>query len=91
MQICTNLHLMQSRKVNGRKIRALRRAAKITTNELVEILDAREGVKRHPDTIRNIELGHAQPSGELLQAIAKVLGVQPDDLLRGRKTRASAS
>lgn len=82
---------MQARKVNGRKIRALRKAADISTNELVEILAAREGVKRHPDTIRNIELGHAQPSSELLEAIARVLGVVPDDLLRGRKAKASTS
>lgn len=81
IQICTNLHCMQVTKADGRKIRALREAADLTVDELVTVLDKRENLRRHPDTIRNFELGYKQPGFKLLNAIARVLEVPREALL----------
>jgi transcriptional regulator with XRE-family HTH domain len=72
---------MQLTRADGKKIRARREAADLTVDELVAKLTKREKIQRHPDTIRNVELGHAQPSFKLLNAIARVLGVPREDLL----------
>lgn len=72
---------MQVTKADGRKIRALREAADLTVDELVEVLAERENMQRHPDTIRNFELGYKQPGFKLLNAIARVLDVPREDLL----------
>lgn len=72
---------MQVTKADGRKIRALREAADLTVDELVEVLAQRENLRRHPDTIRNFELGYKQPGFKLLNAIARVLNVPREELL----------
>jgi len=72
---------MQVTKADGRKIRALREAADLTVDELVEALAKREGLRRHPDTIRNFELGYKQPGFKLLNAIARILDVPREELL----------
>ncbi|MFG1963182.1 helix-turn-helix domain-containing protein [Nonomuraea sp. NPDC049028] len=72
---------MQLTRADGKKIRARREAADLTVDELVAKLAKREKMQRHPDTIRNVELGHAQPGFKLLNAIARVLGVPREDLL----------
>lgn len=72
---------MQLTRADGKKIRARREAADLTVDELVAKLAKREKIQRHPDTIRNVELGHAQPGFKLLNAIARVLGVPREDLL----------
>lgn len=72
---------MQVTRADGRKIRALREAADLTVDELVEALSEREGMRRHPDTIRNFELGYKQPGFKLLNAIARILDVPREELL----------
>lgn len=72
---------MQETRADGPKIRKLRMDADLTVDELVEILAKREGLIRHPDTIRNAELGHKEPGFKLLNAIARVLGVPREELL----------
>lgn len=74
---------MQVTRADGRKIRALREAADLTVDELVTALAEREGLSRHPDTIRNFELGYKQPGFKLLNAIARILGVPREELLAG--------
>lgn len=71
---------MPARKADGTKIRAAREDANLTVDELVEVLETQEGITRHPDTIRNVELGHAQPGLKLFNAIAKVLHVSRKSL-----------
>lgn len=83
-------HAMRSGKADGQKIRALREAADLTVDELVEALAQREGIRRHPDTIRNFELGHKQPGLKVLNAIARVFGVDRDELLVAEQPKASA-
>jgi transcriptional regulator with XRE-family HTH domain len=72
---------MQVTKADGRKIRARREAADLTIDELVAKLAKRESMHRHPDTIRNVELGYAQPGFKLLNAIARVLEVPREALM----------
>ncbi|MEV4247024.1 helix-turn-helix transcriptional regulator [Streptosporangium canum] len=72
---------MQVTKADGRKIREKREAADLTVDELVDALTKREKITRHPDTIRNLELGHKQPGFKLLNAIARVLNVPREELL----------
>lgn len=77
--------------VDGAKIRKERERANLTIDGLVEALRDEEGLTRHPDTLRNVELGR-QPGLELFNAIARVLnrrtGVDRDELLTpARKAR----
>lgn len=67
--------------------------------ELVEKV-REDGIDVHPDHIRNIELGHKQPSPKLAGAISRALAVQKYVLLvpsfqpsgpRPRKTSRAAS
>lgn len=80
---------MQVTKADGRKIRALREAADLTVDELVKALADREGLNRHPDTIRNFELGYTQPGFKLLNAIARILNVPRERLLADDEETAS--
>ena len=59
-------------EADGDKIRRERERADLTINGLAEALRTEEGIARHPDTLRNIELGR-QPGLELFNAIARVL------------------
>jgi transcriptional regulator with XRE-family HTH domain len=74
--------------VDGRKMRLAREAADLTVNQLVERLRQDEDIDRNPNTIRNVELGHARPSLELFNAYCRVVGADREDLLlkprRGR-------
>lgn len=65
---------------DGPKMRAAREAAGLTVGQLVERLRA-EGIERHPDSIRNVELGHQQPGLEVLDAYASIVGVNREALL----------
>jgi transcriptional regulator with XRE-family HTH domain len=82
----------QITRADGAKMRAAREAADLTVDELVAALREREGIARHPDTIRNAELGHSQPGFKLLNAIARVLDLPREALLADKapKTRKSA-
>jgi transcriptional regulator with XRE-family HTH domain len=72
---------MQVTRADGKKIRARREAADLTVDELVQLLETRENMRRHPDTIRNFELGYTQPGFKLLNAIARILDVPREELL----------
>lgn len=74
--------MAQLTQADGTKIRRERERQELTVDELVARLQADEGIQRHPDYIRNIELGHKQPSVLLLGSIARVLGV-PRETLEG--------
>lgn len=74
---------------DGRKMRLAREAADLTVDDLVERL-REEGIERHPDTIRNIELGYQQPGLEVFNAYARIVGVQRLDLAADDPTAKSA-
>lgn len=78
---------MPQLQADGKKIRRIRTRLDISVNELVAALAEHQGLPRHPDYIRNIELGHKQPSAELLGGIARVLGVSRDQLLASSKPK----
>ncbi|MCO6011464.1 hypothetical protein NE236_41595 [Actinoallomurus purpureus] len=52
---------------------------------------ADQGVIRHADTIRNIELGHTQPSDKLLNAMARVFDARRETLLLRPAPRTSSA
>lgn len=66
---------MPTTQANGAAIRAIRERSDLTIKDLVVALSD-EGMAIHPDYLRNIELGHKQPSERLLGAIARALRVQ---------------
>jgi len=65
---------------DGSRMRRARETAGLTVGQLVERL-REEGIDRHPDSIRNVELGHQQPGLEVLDAYARIVGVNRADLL----------
>lgn len=73
--------MAQLTRADGTKIRRERERRELTIADLVTRLAEDEGIERHPDYIRNIELGHKQPSAKLLGGIARVLGVDKGVLL----------
>lgn len=72
---------MARRTFNGGKARDLRESKNITVDALVEQIHRSTGRRWHPDTIRNVELGHTQPGLNLSHAWACALGVPRDELL----------
>lgn len=66
--------------MNGPAARVIRERSEMTVAELVEAI-REEGIDVHPDHIRNIELGHKQPSPKLLGAMARALRVPKHVLL----------
>lgn len=60
-------------------IRDLREAHGLSVGSLVERIEA-QGVSVHPDTIRNVELGHKRASKPLMTAWAKALDLTPLDV-----------
>lgn len=77
--------------VDGHKMRLAREAADLTIPQLVDRLRSDEGIERHPDTIRNVELGYARPSLELFNAYCRVVGADREDLLLKGNRRKAAS
>lgn len=64
---------MAATPVNGTAIRIIRERSEITIAELVQLIRQDDAIDVHPDHLRNIELGHKQPSPKLLGAIARAL------------------
>jgi len=64
---------MTSEKLFGKRVRAARRAAKLTLEE------ASEKVRIHANHLAQIERGSKRPSFELIFALANALGVPPMD------------
>lgn len=68
---------MRKKKIDGEKIRALREYQWLT----LEQVGKRAGVALH--TVNRIETGHTPyPQAHTILGIAKVLGVDPHDLLQ---------
>lgn len=62
-------------------IRELREAHALTVNQLVDrIKEMGYDGNLHPDTIRNVELGHKRASKQLIVLWAKALGMLPMDV-----------
>lgn len=62
-------------------IRELREAHGLTVNQLVErIKELGYDGNLHPDTVRNVELGHKRGSKQLMVLWAKSLGLLPMDV-----------
>jgi transcriptional regulator with XRE-family HTH domain len=72
---------MARRTFDGKKARELREDKDITPLALVELIHRLTGRRWHPDTIRNVELGHTQPGLNLSHAWARALGIPRDELL----------
>jgi len=66
--------------VNGTAIRVIRERTGLTVADVVGGLAA-NGLDVHADHLRNIELGHKQPSPKLLAALASVLHVPQTALM----------
>ena len=63
------------------RIRDYREALGISVSQLVErIYETGYADSVHPDTIRNVELGHKRASKPLMTAWAKALGLNPLDV-----------
>jgi transcriptional regulator with XRE-family HTH domain len=74
------------------RIRDLREAHGITVNQLVERIVATGYTdKLHPDTIRNVELGHKRGSKLLMVAWAKALGLSPLDVWQPAEAQSGAA
>jgi hypothetical protein len=66
------------------RIRVFRESHGLSVNELVQrIKDAGYEGNLHPDTIRNVELGHKPGTKRLMVPWALALGLKPMDLLPG--------
>lgn len=65
---------MASDRVNGPALRVIRQRSDMSIADVVAAL-AEDGITVNPDHLRNIELGHKQPSEKLLGGIARALKV----------------
>ena len=65
---------MDELKVFGKRVRSIRKAAKITQER------AAEHANLNPKYLGEIERGEKRPSFEAILSLAKALGVQPADL-----------
>lgn len=69
------------------RIRDLREAFGFSVNTLIErIAETGYTDKVHPDTIRNVELGHKRASKPLMTAWAKALGLSALDVWQPNPT-----
>jgi transcriptional regulator with XRE-family HTH domain len=75
--------MARRRNFNGGKARDLREDKNIEVDALIERIGTNPKTGRlwHVDTIRNVELGHHQPSLNLGHAWARALGVDHSELL----------
>jgi transcriptional regulator with XRE-family HTH domain len=66
---------------NGAEARRLRETKDLTVKQLVKLIEAHSHLRYHPDTLRNVELGHTLPSTTLSLAWAAALNVPRAELL----------
>jgi transcriptional regulator with XRE-family HTH domain len=64
-------------EVNTAKLRRLRRQAALSQQELAERAEITQ------ETISRLERGHHAARGSTLRRLAKALGVQPHELMKG--------
>lgn len=62
------------------RIRDYREALGIDVKSLIERLEEQGQPNVHPDTVRNVELGHKRASKALMTAWARALGLNPIDV-----------
>lgn len=73
------------------RIRDYREALGLSVSDLVKrIVDTGYAENLHPDTIRNVELGHKRASKPLMTAWAKALGLTPLDVWQPGEQREAA-
>jgi transcriptional regulator with XRE-family HTH domain len=72
--------MAQLTKADGHQIRLRREELGLTVHDLAAKL-AKAGHSRHPDHLRNIELGHRQPSVSLFAALVAALETTRERLL----------
>lgn len=77
--------MAQLTKVDGDKIRLRRENCRLSVDQAADLIDC------HPATLSNIELGHRQPSIELLARIEKALKAAPGDFVLDTRPAAKAS
>lgn len=70
-----------SKVFNGIKARRLREERDLSVKQLVDLIEEKSHLRYHPDTLRNVELGHTGPSTELSLAWAAALNVPRAELL----------
>lgn len=70
----------------GPAARVIRERSEMSISELVEKI-REDGIDVHPDHLRNIELGHKQPSPKLAGAWARALAVPKHVLLLQEQPR----
>ncbi|MGC5027404.1 helix-turn-helix domain-containing protein [Tsukamurella sp. DT100] len=71
------------------RIRDFREGLGLSVAALVERI-AEQGVEVHPDTIRNVELGHKKASRPLMTAWSKALGLTPLNVWQPDREAVSA-
>lgn len=73
---------MPSRPIGPQvRIRDFREMLHISVNQLAERIESHGYTEKlHPDTIRNVELGHKRASKLLMVAWSKALGLNPLDV-----------
>lgn len=71
------------------RIRDLREAHGLSVSQLVDRI-AEQGVTVHPDTVRNVELGHKRASHPLITAWSKALGIPVLDIWQPASAPAAA-
>ncbi|MUN41501.1 helix-turn-helix domain-containing protein [Actinomadura litoris] len=72
---------MQSAKLNGDRLRALREDNELTTTELAALVSVQMGRRVHQSTITKYEMGRRQPSPKMFGSICRVLRCEKDTLL----------
>ena len=75
---------MQSAKIDGDKLRALREQHELTTTELAALVSVQMGRAVHQSTITKYEMGRRQPRPKMYGAICRVLRCEKSALLAER-------
>jgi transcriptional regulator with XRE-family HTH domain len=76
---------MQSAKVNGDRLRAIREDRELTTTQLAALLSTELGRRVYQSTITKLEKGRRQPSAKMFGAICRALRCSKAELLEGHE------
>lgn len=81
---------MQSAKIDGDKLRALREQHELTTTELAALVSVQMGRNVHQSTITKYEMGRRQPRPKMYGAICRVLRCEKNTLLAAPQKATAA-
>lgn len=82
---------MQSAKINGSRLRAIREERELTTTQVAALLSTELGRPIHQSTISKYENGRRQPKARTFGALCRVLRVDDrNDLLIPNDLEATA-